>query len=174
MKSDAKRVKAWIVQGLSHSQIAKKLGISQIDLQEVYAHELLVARPEARAAVGGHLFKAAVRGHMASICFFLKTRAGWSETRYREPNKLQEAEVDAGPPKERLPTIRLPCNTRGGCFKAGPKQTLTAFKAIHAELIAEANRRNMPLDFQRPQNVQVRRVFGLYCWPHGKKEDAES
>lgn len=171
MSFEAKRVKAWLVQGLSHRQIAKKLGISEERLVQDYAKELEVARAEARAMVGGYLFQRAMKGDLGAICFFLKTRAGWSETRHREVASEEiESDID-GPPKIFNTNIKLPCNARNGCSKAGPKQRLIAFKEIYEELIAQAKTQGMALEFERPSNVKPIHMWRIYGWHHGEKNE---
>jgi hypothetical protein len=172
MSSEAKKVKAWLVQGLSHRQIAKKLGISEERLVQDYAKELEAARPEARGMVGGYLFQHAMKGDLGAICHFLKTRAGWSETRHREVASDEiETDID-GPPEIFDMGFKLPCNTRNGCSKAGPKQRLIAFKEIYDELIAEAKNQGIALDFERP-NVEPIHMWHIYSWLHGEKSERD-
>jgi hypothetical protein len=174
MKSGAKKIKALVVQGLSRRQIAKKLGLTETELEKTFGHELRSARPEARAMVGGALFRATMKGSLRAICFFLKTRGGWSERRYREPEPPEEEAIEDDPPPEiRKAIVRLPCNTRDGCGKAGPTERLAAFTAIHDQLLAEATKRNIPLDFERPQNVKIPEMRRLYYWSHGAKKERD-
>jgi hypothetical protein len=171
--SDAKKVKAWLVRGLSYRQISKKLSISEKILEEVYARELQVARAEARAIVGGTLFKNAMRGDLASLFFFLKTRGGWSEKRIHEADAAEPAEDDNTDPPTLLKNVHHGCNARNGCYKSGPKQRVAAFRDLHTKLIAEATRRNMPLDFERPAEVELAGMRGIYEWPHRKKDGSQ-
>jgi hypothetical protein len=65
--------------GTRHEDIAVLLGFSEDTLTKYYRKELDKGRIEANAAVAGTLYEKAKQGDTASMMFWLKTRAGWSE-----------------------------------------------------------------------------------------------
>ena len=65
--------------GTRHEDIALLLGFSEDTLTKYYRKELDKGRIEANAAVAGTLYEKAKQGDTASMMFWLKTRAGWSE-----------------------------------------------------------------------------------------------
>jgi len=65
--------------GTRHEDIALLLGFSEDTLTKYYRKELDKGRIEANAAVAGTLYEKAKQGDTASMLFWLKTRAGWSE-----------------------------------------------------------------------------------------------
>jgi len=61
--------------------IAKVLGITQPTLRRHYRNELDLALVLANATIGGELFNKAKEGNTLAAIFWMKTRAGWSETK---------------------------------------------------------------------------------------------
>lgn len=59
--------------------IARILGVDAKTLRKYYRDELDLASAKANAQIGGALYNKALGGDTASIIFWMKTRAGWSE-----------------------------------------------------------------------------------------------
>ena len=70
--------------GITHEDIASKLGISADTLAKYYGQELKDGRIDANASVAKGLFEQARSGNTVAQMFWLKTRAGWKETDRRE------------------------------------------------------------------------------------------
>jgi hypothetical protein len=69
--------------------IAQILGIDDKTLRKHYREELDLAGAKATADIGGTLFNKAKGGDTAAMIFWMKTRAGWSET-----NRLDHTSTD--------------------------------------------------------------------------------
>jgi len=67
--------------GTDQEIIARVLGIDAKTLRKWYRDELDIAGAEATAAVGGALYEKALGGDTAAMIFWMKTRAGWKETK---------------------------------------------------------------------------------------------
>ena len=65
--------------GTRYEDIALVLGISHDTLTKYYKNELEKGRIEANAVIAGTLYEKAKQGDTASMMFWLKTRAQWSE-----------------------------------------------------------------------------------------------
>lgn len=65
--------------GTTQEMIARVIGIDKKTLRLHYRDELDLAMVKANATIGGKLFNKARDGDTASIIFWMKTRAGWSE-----------------------------------------------------------------------------------------------
>ena len=65
--------------GTRHEDIAFMLSISDDTLRKYYKPELEKGRIEANAVIAGTLYEKARQGDTASMMFWLKTRAQWSE-----------------------------------------------------------------------------------------------
>ena len=65
--------------GTRYEDIAFMLGISADTLTKYYKPELEKGRIEANAVIAGTLYEKARQGDTASMMFWLKTRAQWSE-----------------------------------------------------------------------------------------------
>ena len=70
--------------GITHEDIANKIGISADTLAKYYRQELKDGRIDANASVAKGLFEQARSGNTVAQMFWLKTRAGWKETDRRE------------------------------------------------------------------------------------------
>ena len=65
--------------GTRYEDIALVLGFSEDTLTKYYREELDKGRIESNAIIAGTLFEKAKQGDTASMMFWLKTRAQWSE-----------------------------------------------------------------------------------------------
>jgi DNA-binding NarL/FixJ family response regulator len=65
--------------GTRYEDIALVLGFSEDTLTKYYRNELDKGRIESNAIIAGTLFEKAKQGDTASMMFWLKTRAQWSE-----------------------------------------------------------------------------------------------
>ncbi len=65
--------------GTRYEDIATLLGFSEDTLTKYYRKELDKGRIESNAVIAGTLFEKARQGDTASMMFWLKTRAQWSE-----------------------------------------------------------------------------------------------
>lgn len=79
-----KLAKALASVGITHEDIASKIGISADTLVKYYKKELDDGRIDANAAIAKGLFQQAKSGNTAASIFWLKTRAGWKETQVQE------------------------------------------------------------------------------------------
>ena len=70
--------------GTRYIDIAFILGINDDTLVKYYKPELEKGRIEANAVIGNTLYEKARQGDTASMMFWLKTRAGWSEKNVTE------------------------------------------------------------------------------------------
>ncbi len=75
-----KQVADMISFGITRPDVAKCLSISEDTLLKYYANELATAAQNANSKVAGRLFQKAMDGDTASMIFWLKTRARWSES----------------------------------------------------------------------------------------------
>jgi len=75
----ASQVTQMSIVGTRYEDIALMLNISHDTLTKYYKVELEKGRIEANAAVAGTLYEKAKQGDTASMMFWLKTRAQWSE-----------------------------------------------------------------------------------------------
>ena len=66
--------------GIPHLDIAKVIGIDRKTLEKHYRYELDTGHIKATAKVAESLFKKATGGNVAAAIFWMKARAGWSET----------------------------------------------------------------------------------------------
>lgn len=72
-------VSAMAAFGITYDTIAHSLGICEDTLRRHYKSELKHGKQLAIAKVANSLFKKAVGGDTASMCFYLKTQGGWRE-----------------------------------------------------------------------------------------------
>ena len=79
-RADREKVKTMAALGIPHDIVARRFGFSEEDLDRVFEQELRTALPEMRAMGGANLFASAKAGNPSAVFFWLKTRAGWSET----------------------------------------------------------------------------------------------
>lgn len=79
-----KIVRALSAVGITHEDIASKLGISADTLVLYYKEDLDFGRIDANASIGQTLFQQAKNGNTAAAIFWLKTRARWKETHTHE------------------------------------------------------------------------------------------
>ena len=77
-------VKTLAAVGITHEDIASKIGISADTLTKHYDRELKDGRIDANAQIAKGLFEQARGGNTTAQMFWLKTRAGWKETDRRE------------------------------------------------------------------------------------------
>jgi len=87
------KVKNLAAMGIRPGLIAKRLGISLSQLEQNFGRELETAALELKAFVGATLFRKAISGEVTAQIFWLKTRAGWSETVRREISGPQGAPI---------------------------------------------------------------------------------
>lgn len=81
--SDRITVKNLVVCGYTREQIARCLGthgISENTLRKHFRRELEVSKAEIDAFATSSLLALMRAGNLGSICFYLKSRAGWQET----------------------------------------------------------------------------------------------
>lgn len=69
------------IMGSTQDITARVLNIDLKTLRKWYREELDLAAAQANATVGGALFNKAKKGDTAAMIFWLKTRAGWRETK---------------------------------------------------------------------------------------------
>jgi hypothetical protein len=67
--------------GITHEDIAGKIEISSDTLVKYYKKELADGRIDANAQIAKGLFEQAKNGNTSAAIFWLKTRAGWKETK---------------------------------------------------------------------------------------------
>jgi hypothetical protein len=67
--------------GTTQEVIADIIGIDPKTLRKHYREELDQSSAKAIAQVGGHLYRKAIGGDTAAMIFWMKTRAGWRETK---------------------------------------------------------------------------------------------
>jgi len=77
--ADRERVSTLCAMGISQLDIGKVMKISRMTLKKHYRDELDLSMIKANATVAAALFKKASSGHPASMFFWLKTRARWTE-----------------------------------------------------------------------------------------------
>jgi hypothetical protein len=65
--------------GLPHEQISLIIGCDAKTLRHYFHHELKSGNAKATAKVAQTLFNKAIGGDVASMIFWMKVRAGWSE-----------------------------------------------------------------------------------------------
>lgn len=110
---DLEKIEQLAAQGLTQEQIAACLGIGERTLYKRKNAEAEVAeaikRGQAKgvAVVTNKLFEAARGGQAWAICFYMKTRGGWSERQSIEhsgpgggPVKIERVIVDALPDRD--------------------------------------------------------------------------
>jgi hypothetical protein len=130
--ADRRKVEYLAGRGLGHSLIAKRIGITETELHEHFKKELKIARAKMNAKVGATLFGQAKAGDIKAVIFWLKTRAGWSETIHREISLAQA--TPPAPPKQD-PIIILPCNTRNPCPRGTPERMLIILERLLKEAL---------------------------------------
>lgn len=92
-KTDAKNratVEAMISYGIPQEDIAAVLKIDKKTLRKHYRDEIDTATAKANSQVGQRLYQKALQGDVASMIFWLKTRAKWSETIKNENRTVDE------------------------------------------------------------------------------------
>lgn len=75
-----KTVEAMASYGIVQDDIAAVLEIDDKTLRKYYSHELATAAAKANSQVAQKLYQKCMNDDTASIIFWLKTRAKWSET----------------------------------------------------------------------------------------------
>lgn len=79
------KVEALVGFGISHTQIADYLEITEKTLRKHYPRELATGVTKANEAVVGRLWKAAVEeGNVSALIFWTKARCGWRERQVHE------------------------------------------------------------------------------------------
>jgi hypothetical protein len=114
-QADREKVKGMVVVGISHDIIARRFGVTEEDLNQLFEPELRTALPEMRAMGSSCLFASAKAGNPTAIIFWLKTRAHWAETAHLQIQKPQDDTVN----QRQVPRtiIYMPCNARGFCAR---------------------------------------------------------
>jgi hypothetical protein len=79
--STRKYVEALASYGIPEEDIARVVGVARVTLRAHYRDELLTGQTRTNAKVAGFLFKAAEKGNVAAMTFWLKCRANWHEPR---------------------------------------------------------------------------------------------
>ena len=74
--------------GTTQSDIARVLDIDEKTLRKYYRDELDLAKSKANATIGGALFNKAKTGDTSAMIFWMKTQAGWRET--KEPDEAPD------------------------------------------------------------------------------------
>ena len=74
--------------GTTQSDIARVLDIDEKTLRKYYRDELDLAKAKSNATIGGALFNKAKNGDTAAMIFWMKTQAGWRET--KEPDEAPD------------------------------------------------------------------------------------
>lgn len=80
-KATRELVKMHTMVGTPQSLVADILDIDDKTLRKYYRRELDLAKHQANAQVGGALFNKAVKGDTAAAIFWLKTQAGFRESK---------------------------------------------------------------------------------------------
>ena len=130
--SEAQRtkVKNLAALGVPKNLIARRIGISEGELVQNYAKDMDRALPEMKAMVGASLFAAAKAGNVTAQIFWLKTRAGWTETIHRELSGPGGGLIEIHRMVPRR-VIFLPCNGHGVCPKiTDPDKRRSAYEKI--------------------------------------------
>lgn len=95
---DRAMVKAMASYGVQQEYIAAVLGIDPKTLRKHYREELDTAETLANAKVAESLFKKATGegpSSVAAAIFWMKSRAGWSETKVEAPGKKERKQEAA-------------------------------------------------------------------------------
>jgi hypothetical protein len=82
-EADFNTVRTMAACGFTHEVIATCLGEKGIDKKTLYRYfrrELDIALANANTLIGSVAFQAAARGEAWAVCFWLKCRAGWTQT----------------------------------------------------------------------------------------------
>lgn len=74
-----KTVEAMSSFGITQEDISRVIGVDKKTLIKYYRDELDTATAKANAQVAGRLFQKCLDGDTASMIFWMKTRARWSE-----------------------------------------------------------------------------------------------
>ena len=74
--------------GTTQADIARVLDIDEKTLRKYYRDELDLAKAKANATIGGALFNKAKGGDTSAMIFWMKTQAGWRET--KEPDEAPD------------------------------------------------------------------------------------
>jgi len=74
--------------GTTQADIARVLDIDEKTLRKYYRDELDLAKSKANATIGGALFNKAKTGDTSAMIFWMKTQAGWRET--KEPDEAPD------------------------------------------------------------------------------------
>ena len=74
--------------GTNQTDIARVLDIDEKTLRKYYRDELDLAKSKANATIGGALFNKAKTGDTSAMIFWMKTQAGWRET--KEPDEAPD------------------------------------------------------------------------------------
>ena len=74
--------------GTTQADIARVLDIDEKTLRKYYRDELDLAKAKSNATIGGALFNKAKNGDTAAMIFWMKTQAGWRET--KEPDEAPD------------------------------------------------------------------------------------
>jgi hypothetical protein len=135
-EATAAKVKQMAMTRYKPGMIAKRLKMTQEQLEDLYGREIELAGVETRILSSATLFNAAIGGDLASIAQILRTRAGWSETAHKLADKPLP-EIEPIPPQTGR-TISLPCNTRAGCIKGDPALHDEALKRLWEEMFNKA------------------------------------
>ena len=74
--------------GTTQADIARVLDIDEKTLRKYYRDELDLAKAKSNATIGGALFNKAKNGDTSAMIFWMKTQAGWRET--KEPDEAPD------------------------------------------------------------------------------------
>ncbi len=127
------KVKKMAALGMDHALIAKRVGLTLAQLETAFCRELQIASLEMKAFVGASLFQNAVSGSVGAQIFWLKTRAGWSETVRREISGPQGAPI-AIKLANTSAVVVLPCNQHNVCPRKTPERSIKILEKILMEL----------------------------------------
>lgn len=83
-KTTRELVQLHTIAGTTQETIASIIGIDPKTLRKHYRDELDQSKAKANATIGGALFNKAKSGDTAAMIFWMKTQAGWKETKATE------------------------------------------------------------------------------------------
>ena len=127
-------VKSMAALGIDHALIAKRVGLTLDQLEAQFSHELKTGPLEMNAFVGASLFQQALSGVVVAQIFWLKTRAGWSETVRREISGPGGGPIEIAASNPRVRVI-MPCNKRNPCPRKTSERSIRILEEILRDLI---------------------------------------
>jgi hypothetical protein len=142
--ADRNKVQNLAALGVNHDLIAKRIGITGEELVVHFEGELRTALPKMKAKVGANLFAQARAGNIKAIIFWLKTRAGWSETVHKVISVSESQTTQSRFP---MPNAIIPCNRHNACPRGVPQRQLAVLERMAEsalkKLQCQANLRNL-------------------------------